>query len=270
MGASDVRNGIWKLVHALSSTLAPNGAVTLVTGDVLSGNAEAVDTPKFQTPGFVSRPATPDSGKSAAEYVVLTTSDSDIAIAGRDVRGTKISGNLKDGEACAYAPGSQAKILFKANGGLALMTTADNTETGTTVSLVLDPDGMVMDAPWGRLRFDATGFHATTHAGAEIHAGQGGMPAPLDQFSTYVSFSADMAQTEASAISHGAAAGESEPAAKATSLVAYLTGLEAALVTAVGATGGSTSAGAASALATAIAGLQSAKAAAISTSSAVT
>ncbi len=268
MGATSP-GAVWEIRHSLSSTLESNGATSETTGDVLSGNAESSKTPVFGQIGFVSRPAIAEGGKSAAERVVLVTSDSDVIIAGRDVRGQKIAGNLKDGEACAYAPGGQAKVLFKANGGLALMTTADNTETGPTVSFVMDPDGLVAEAPWGRLRFDATGFHVTTHGGAGIHAGQAGLPAPLDSFSSYVSLQGQLAQIEASAISHGAAAGVSEPAVKATSLLAYLTGLEAALVTAVNAAGPGGPA-ASTALATAIAGLQAAKAAAVSTSSAVT
>lgn len=226
--------------HVLYATVEANGAISISIGDAKAESTVDQRVPVFQSWGWVALCAPPAAG-SGAETIVWKTSGADVAIAGRDVRGMKIAGNLTMGEACAYAPGSQARTVYKIGGGVTHMTTADNTETGETVYSATNPDGFVQLAPWGKATFDATGFHVTTHSGAQIHLGGMGAPAPLDAIGAYATLSAPIVHIEGTAVHLGTATGVAEPVVKATSLVAYLSGLEGAitaLASAITPTGG--------------------------------
>lgn len=87
------------------------------------------------------------------------------------------AGNVKADEVVILGRGkSQARIVAKEDGRVAIMTTAGNAQGGKAVALVLGPDGFQFTSPWGSMRFDSTGFHVKTKAGPAMH--MGGMAVP--------------------------------------------------------------------------------------------
>jgi hypothetical protein len=152
-----------------------------------------------------------------------------------------------------------------ADGRISLFTTDDNTPNGKTVALQIMPDGLLFSAPWGKLTFDATGFHVLHVSGAAIDLGAiGGLPAPLSALSSYVKLTGNMVSSEASIIANGTAAGLANAVAKADPIVAALSAVStgfAAVATAMGVVAGAIvpssvpATGAATTLATAVATL---------------
>ncbi|MFA5186339.1 MAG: hypothetical protein WC551_07690 [Patescibacteria group bacterium] len=159
----------FRVEECLSCTRdATTGAILLTIGDVLHERVEDSDVPLFQTPGFVSRPAVPDPKASGAEFVVLRSVDSDVAIAGRDLRGHAIAGTLLDGESCVYAPAGQGRILLKADGSVTMYTTSDNTESGDSVFCSISPTGIKIGGPWGVLSMDSDGVRVLSSKGSAL------------------------------------------------------------------------------------------------------
>jgi len=148
------------------------GAVLLQIGDVVYGNKVDDDVPLWQSPGFVSVPANP-TGKSSCQVVVLKTGDTDIAIAGRDVRTAAIAGSLKPGEAAAFASVGQARTLYKADGSVTHYTTEGNVDGGTSVFLRIAPDGLTVHTPWGFLTITADGVQIGDESGCFIRMKSG-------------------------------------------------------------------------------------------------
>lgn len=163
----------------LTTDIADNGTVTAQTGDVVTKEVGGANAEWWQHVGFASRPARSEPGTAACQAVKLNRGDHDTCIASRDLRGQAIYGNLKDGEACVYAPGAQGKVSFKADGSVTLYTTDDNTPNGNGVYLKLAPDKLQFIAPWGTLTFDETGIHVTTTSGATWDMGSLSPPEPL-------------------------------------------------------------------------------------------
>lgn len=194
------------LVHVgldiLSTTIsAVTNKITAQTGDAIRQSTDASDLEWWQHVGFASRPAKPIAGKSAAQCVVLKTSDRDAAIASQDVRGLAIYGNLKHGETCCYGAGedglSQGRAFFKDDGSVTLLTTNDNTPTGKVVALKLAPDAFTFTAPWGSFKFDATGFHMKVKSGGSridiggMDLSSLGIPTAItDQLTGYITLTA--------------------------------------------------------------------------------
>lgn len=200
------------------------------TGDVVKDATDADSVESIQHVGFCSRPSKPKAGKSAAQCVVLKTSDRDIAIASQDIRALDLYGNLDHGETCMYGAGpdctAQGRVLIKSDGGVTIFTTSDNTEAGASVYFRVAPDAFQFVAPWGTVKFDATGFHVLHASGANLHLGGiYGMPAPLDQISSYIKLGAGTVQAESSAMSHGV--GPKFPLANSDAVIAALTSLQA-------------------------------------------
>lgn len=167
-------------VDVLATDVADNGTVSAQTGSLLTEEVGSANAEWWQHVGFASRPARAQPDVGACQCVTLNRGDRDVCIASKDIRGQAIYGNLKDGEACVYAPGAQGKVSFKADGSIALYTTDDNTPNGNGVYLKLAKDKLQFIAPWGTMTFDATGFHITTTSGAEFDIGALSAPAPLD------------------------------------------------------------------------------------------
>lgn len=152
----------------LSSTLSSTGVLLAQIGDSISGVAESDNLEIWQHAGFASRPAVPTQGKSSCQAVILQQADHDLIIATRDTRGTTIYGQLKDGEACVYAPGAMGRVLFKKDGSVTRYTTDDNTDSGTSISDRLGPDGWTVTTPWGTVSLTAQGFTLSVEGGGAI------------------------------------------------------------------------------------------------------
>ncbi len=152
----------------LSTRDETTGAILLQVGDVANERIEDVNVPLFQSWGLVVRPSNPTSKTAAAEAVLARSVDSDIAIAGRDLRGAELAGALKEGEACLYAPGSQARVMLKANGGCTMYTTADNTKDGDSVYITCSPSGIKAVGPWGTIQMTSDGIQLGESGGSFI------------------------------------------------------------------------------------------------------
>lgn len=222
--------------QALSSSRDDeSGAVILQIGDVKSENVEDNRCAMFGQPGVMSIPAEPTAGVSACEVVALRTVDTDIVVAGRDLRGKKLSGNLKPGETAVYATSGAASELFKSNGAITMLTTEDNTDTGRAVFFQTAPAGFTWESPYGRASLDAKGYHVKDFGGARLDLGSLGMPAPLNSLSTYATLQAAMVSLRAGIVALGPDSLPKDQVALATPLVAFASALVSfcsALVTA--------------------------------------
>lgn len=208
------------------------GTLLLQTGDVLAGTTESDDCEFYQQPGFASRPAVPTPGQAAAQAVVVRQSDHDVVIAVRDPRSQAIYGNLAAGESCLYAPASQARVMLKADGGVVIYTTDDNTKDGRGIYFKISPTkGLEYSCPWGRMNFGPLGFHVVHSGGARIDLGAvGGLPGPLASLGSYAKLEGGITSIKGGAVSLGTDGGAANEAA-VTALASYL----ASLVTALGA-----------------------------------
>jgi hypothetical protein len=140
------------------------GTLLAQLGDVQGEQATSQAAEIWQPNGFASRPAAPTAGKAAAQAVVLQSGGRDVCVAMRDIRAQAMYGSLEAGDTAVYATDGMARALFKADGSVTLLTTTDNTDTGTTVSLRISGDGFVFSAPWGGFAFTAEGFQAFTQS----------------------------------------------------------------------------------------------------------
>jgi hypothetical protein len=174
------------------------GTVLVQLGDVAGEQATSQGAELWSPSGFASRPAAPTPGQEAAQALVMKTGSRDVCLGFRDVRAQQIYGNLEAGEACIYASSGQARVLCKADGSIVAYTTEDNTDTGRGVFMRLGPDGLRFEAPWGRITWDATGFHVIDHSGARFDMGGiGGIPSlgPLS-ISSYCTMSASLCHVD--------------------------------------------------------------------------
>lgn len=158
--------GVWQTVDVLISRRADSGAVLAQTGDAVTGSVSDPDAVLWQSLGVVARPKKPSADGSACQAVVLKTSGRDYCIAYRDVRALELAGALGEGDTAIYATEGQARALFKADGSVTIITTADNTAAGQTVALSVGPDGIKMFGPWGAMTLDAAGFQVAVAGGA--------------------------------------------------------------------------------------------------------
>jgi hypothetical protein len=159
----------FRIEECMSSTLDDTtGAITLQVGDCLHDRSEDSDVPAFGAiGGILHRPAPAASKDAGAEVVLLRcAADTDIAIAGRDVRVKKIAGSLLEGETAVFASQGQARCIFKADGSITLYTTDDNTESGTSVAVTVGPGGVKVIHPSGVLTIDSGGVQIGESGGA--------------------------------------------------------------------------------------------------------
>lgn len=220
-----------EIEKVLGSELSNKGTVQLQIGDPVTGIAVDDAVQHMSGFGIVSMPCPPNEGKGGAEVVVLKTSGADIAIAGRDARFASIVGNMEEGETCVYAPGSMAYAVFKNDGGVSIGTTSTNNPDGYSNFFQVRPTGFAWHCQWGTMRFDATGFHINHRSGARLDLGAiGGLPAPLDQLSSYATMSAATVTLDGTAVHVGGASTPiADTAAKSTPLMLYLAALNAAV-----------------------------------------
>ncbi len=242
MSAPDLKGMIQVGYDVLTTTINEKTKKILAQiGSVLAETTDADNAEWWQHIGFASRPSKPEAKKKAAQAVVLRAGDHDVIVASQDLRGLELYGNLKAGETCAYAAGEdglgQARTLWRNDGAITHFTTEGNVAGGKVIYARVGSgidedtglmDGFVWAAPWGTVKFDQTGFHVVHESGAEFHLGGiNGMPAPLDQISTYCSIQAAALTSTSSAQSLGA--GTTQPLAFATGTLATLTAMQAAI-----------------------------------------
>lgn len=245
---NDIRVG----VDILNTEVAQKtGNITCQTGDVVNQDVESHGVEWIQHVGYASRPPNPDAGVAACQGVVICRGGRDTVIATQDARGQQLAGILKPGESCMYGAGAdglaQGRVICKQDGSVTLFTTSDNTSDGKSVYFRVKPTAFEFVAPWGTLKFDDTGLHILHSSGASFDLGGiYGLPAPLDQLSSYVRCQAATVNLASSAQSFGAGAGQ--PLASATSVTAALTTIStalAAIAAQCGAAGSAVTAGAA-------------------------
>lgn len=166
-------------VDVLRSTIsAKTKSILLQIGDVLTGVAETDNVELWQTFGLVSRPPKAEAGKAAAQAVVASAGDKDIAIAGRDIRGQELVGSLEEGETCLYAAGpegtSQGRVLLKGNGNLAMYTAEGNEAGGSSVTVQCNADGSIVAASqYAALYIGPDGFKLAHKDGGGIQLKDG-------------------------------------------------------------------------------------------------
>lgn len=183
--------------------------------------------------GFYSRPLDPDTDGAGNPTIGCNVwwsweGNDAHAMLGSDPRLVANLPPLLKGEAIFYGPKANFARCH-ADGSISMLTTDDGTVTGQSIFCKVSPDGFAWVAPWGKMTFDATGFHVITVSGASLHMGGLSCPAPLSALSSYAKLSAQMVQVEGSAVSMGATAGAPEPIAKATATNLALDALSAAL-----------------------------------------
>lgn len=202
----------------------------------LYGEQEAGGPPaELHSPyGFLSRPLDPDTDADGnatlgCQALVADEGGTRHAWLGSDPRIIPILPSLKKGESLLYGPKGQF-VRMHADGRVSLFTTDDGTMTGNTVAMEVRPDGFRWICPWGKITFDATGFHVLHSSGARLDLGAiGGLPAPLDSLASYATMGAAMVSVEGSVVSLGTDAGATEPAAKAQTVLAVLGALTTAV-----------------------------------------
>jgi hypothetical protein len=142
----------------------------------------------------------------------------------------------RPGESVMYAAPGQF-IRLHENGAISLCTSdvgdpdvptaKGGSFQGKNVMLQITHDGLYFVAPWGRLIFDATGFHAVHQSGARLDLGTiGGLPSILG--GTYASISADNVTLDSSRVTSGPI-GLADAAVKMTPLTPMLAALQGAI-----------------------------------------
>jgi len=183
------------------------------------------------TYGFLSRPLDPDpkTGKGCSVFWYHKGSSEGFAWLANDPRVQALLPEILPGESFQYGAKGQF-VRCHPDGKISMYTTDDATPNGRSVYAQVAPDGFTWVAPWGRITFDATGFHVLHVSGARLDLGAiGGLPAPLNALSSYAALSAQMLRLEGAVVSQGADAGAGEPAAKAPELLAVLQAMTVAI-----------------------------------------
>lgn len=235
MASSDLKSLIQVGFDVLNTSLdAVTGKILAQLGSVHGETVDSEQAEWWQQQGFVSRPPKPAPGKQATQAIVFRTGDYDIAFASQDLRGLDLYALLNYGEICAYAAGedglAQARSVWKKDGSINHYTTDTNTKDGTSVYERIAPDGISWVAPWGTLKFDATGFHINHSSGAQLSLGGiYGMPSPLDQIASYFRITAGTVNHDTSNMSTGGAADLPKQLASAEACAIAIASLQAQL-----------------------------------------
>lgn len=165
-----------------NSPNAVNGSVTVNLGYAESGELQSSQAEVWGVTGILSVPALPEktaNNTDAAQCLYYNRSGQNIAFAFRDTRSQAQAGNINPGETCIYSPIGAGRALFKVDGSVTLVTTSDNTAEGDNLTFTLSPTGVYFKAPFGKMTFDATGFHVANSTGARIDLMSAAAPGPL-------------------------------------------------------------------------------------------
>jgi hypothetical protein len=99
-------------------------------------------------------------------------------------------------------------------------TTTGGSSTGQSVYSRVAPDNFEWLAPWGRMRYDATGFMLAPLGGALLMGGYAG--GILPNLGSYWRIAADMVEINGGAVTIGPTGAVGQPVAQAPALVAIL------------------------------------------------
>lgn len=256
-----------ELATATWSGIDPVNGFHAVQLDVFGKRPGMSPSELSHTYGFLSRPldVEPKTGRGCSVFYYRKGGSENFAWLANDPRVQELLPEILPGESFQYGAKGQF-VRCHPDGKISIFTTDDATPNGKSVYQQIAPTGFTRVAPWGRETFDANGFHLKHVSNARIDVGAiGGLPAPLDALSSYVTLSAMMVRIEGSVVSIGPAGGAGMPAAKATiaqaSDAALLSALQAtlaalaAVTTALGAVGALTSSPGAASTAVATASL---------------
>lgn len=156
-----------------------NGSVTVNLGFAESGELQSSQAEVWGTPGIVSVPALPvktANNTDAAQCLYFSRNDQNIAFAFRDTRSQAQAGNINPGETCIYAQTGQGRVLLKNDNSVTLVTSDAD---GNNMEMTLSPTGWYYKAPFGKITFDATGFHVSNATGGRIDLNATAAPGPL-------------------------------------------------------------------------------------------
>lgn len=185
--------------------------------------------------GFAARPADPDPDGTSCQVLYAFDNSESYAWLANDPRVQSKLPPIKPGETFVY--GSTGAFLRMGNDGvISLFTTDDTTIHGRSVFQQIGPTGFTFVFPFGKMTFDATGFHVLHNSGARLDLGAIAAPAPLNALSSYATLSAAMVHVEGSAVHVGTATGVPQPGAMATAVLALATAVQGVL-TALGVPG---------------------------------
>lgn len=233
---SHAGNGLlWRMHVATYSEVDDNGFIGIQFDAFGEGDSGMPTVEAHFLDGYMCRPLDPDvdsEGKPSFGCNVLVAWEGHQAhvIPLSDSRKRPLLPVLQKGERMIYgATGSFVRM--HADGRISLFTTDDATPNGKTVALQVMPDGLLFSSPWGTLKFDNSGFHLLHVSGAGIDLGAiAGLPAPLDQLGSYCTLTAAIHQRNGTAISDGPA-GATDPVAKSTPLLTFITSVMSYLTT---------------------------------------
>lgn len=179
--------------------------------------------------GFAARPVDKDASGGACGAYYATDGAQGYSWLANDGRIQSKLPEILEGESFQYGVTGNFVRCHK-DGRISLFTTDDGTTTGRTVSFTIGPTGLSFSYPYGHLNIDGTGFHYLHNSGSRIDAGSaGGMPAPLDVVSSYVSLGAAAVRIKGVAVSLGSSDGLPQPVAMATVTLSLFSALESVL-----------------------------------------
>ncbi len=85
--------------------------------------------------------------------------------------GVERSSNIVAGEATLSAQNGHGRIRVKADGSVTMYTSDSNAKDGSAIFLRVSPTGLEFCSPFGRFRFDRSGFHVATAGGGSLDMG---------------------------------------------------------------------------------------------------
>lgn len=189
-------------------------SITLNLGVAYSGELITSNALLFQPSGLISIPLGPGSidssgnfvgantSKEAAQAVAYVRNDQWIVLGTRDTRTQFTPGNLQPGETAVFATGSPAQTIHKLDGSITMATIAASDNT-SQVYLSVSPTALTFMAPWGRMVFDATGFHIATVSGAQFDLASIAGPPGLSSLSSFCNINAGIVSIPSSTVNLG-------------------------------------------------------------------
>lgn len=172
----------------------------------------------FHTYGFASMPMDLDSSGGCGS-MVDTDGPTCYSFLLNDGRVQSKLPEIKKGESFQY--GVTGNFFRCHDDGTLSMFTTDQGPKEQSVYFQVRPNAFRQVSPWGSIQFDANGYHLKHVSQARIDLGAiGGLPAPLDVLSSYVTLSAATVNIEGAMVSLGANTGPHEPVAKGNTAVA--------------------------------------------------
>lgn len=181
---------------------AANGSTVITIGSAESGEIFSTNTELWHPAGIVSIPALPNAVNNnvdCSQVMYLERSDDCIAFATRDTRTELLGGNINPGETVIYNS-TTARVALKSDDSITMMCMSSD---GTNkVSFGINPTSLFFMAPWGRMVFDATGFHLATISGAQLDMGALNFPG-LSSLASFVNLNAGQISMSAPIVNLG-------------------------------------------------------------------